>query len=64
MAAHLLDHLVFSSRRMQQQTKSIVFGVVASMIMANFWWFSGLVFGIDGPISEHWGLLWPNVSFS
>ena len=64
MAAHLLDHLVFSSRRLQQQKKSIVFGVVAFMIIANFWWFRGLAFGIDGPISEHWGLLWRDVSFN
>jgi len=62
MAAHLLDHFVFSSRRLQQKTKTIVFGVVAFMIVANFWWFRGLAFGIDGPISDHWGLLWRDVS--
>jgi dolichyl-phosphate-mannose-protein mannosyltransferase len=64
MAAHILDHLIFSSRHLQQQTKTIVFGVVAFMIIANFWWFRGLAFGIDGPISEHWGLLWRDVSFN
>jgi dolichyl-phosphate-mannose-protein mannosyltransferase len=57
MAAHILDHFIFSSR-LQQKTKTIIFGVVAFIIVANFWWFKGLAFGIDGPISDHWGLLW------
>jgi len=63
MAAHLLDHFVFSSRRLQQNTKAVIFGIIAFMIVANFWWFKGLAFGIDGPIADHWGLLWRDVSF-
>jgi dolichyl-phosphate-mannose-protein mannosyltransferase len=62
MAAHILDHFIFSSR-LQQKTKTIIFGIVAFIIVANFWWFKGLAFGIDGPISDHWGLLWRDVSF-
>jgi dolichyl-phosphate-mannose-protein mannosyltransferase len=60
MAAHLLDHFVFSSRRLQRQTKAIVFGVCAFAVVATFWWFKGLAFGIDGPIAEHKGLQWRN----
>jgi len=58
MFAHLLDHFIFSSRRLSDRTKWIVFGVCAFAIFATFWWFRGVAFGIDGPINEHWGLLW------
>lgn len=58
MLAHLLDHFVFSSRRFTAQTKWIVFGVCAGSIVGTFWWFKGMAFGIEGPINEHWGLLW------
>lgn len=61
MGAHLLDHFVFSSRRLKQQTKMIVFGVITFLIVANFWWFRGVAFGIDGPVNEHWGLHWRKV---
>ncbi|EGN95845.1 glycosyltransferase family 39 protein [Serpula lacrymans var. lacrymans S7.3] len=44
MFSHLLDHFIFSSRRWKEKTKK------------NF--FRGLAWGIDGPINEHWGLLW------
>ncbi|KAF8889886.1 glycosyltransferase family 39 protein [Infundibulicybe gibba] len=58
MFAHLLDHFVFSSRRLTIKTKWIVFGVFATAIFGTFWWFKGLAFGIDGPINEHKGLRW------
>ncbi|KAH0583383.1 hypothetical protein H2248_009010 [Termitomyces sp. 'cryptogamus'] len=58
MCAHMFDHFVFSSRRYSTQTKWIVFGVAAGTIVCTFWWFKGMAFGIDGPINEHWGLLW------
>jgi dolichyl-phosphate-mannose-protein mannosyltransferase len=61
MAAHMLDHFVFSARRFSERTKSIVFAVVAGAIVANFWWFRGVAWGIDGPINEHWGLGWRKV---
>jgi dolichyl-phosphate-mannose-protein mannosyltransferase len=64
MAAHLLDHFIFSSRHLQQKTKAIAFSAVAFVIIANFWWFRGMAFGIDGPIVDHWGLLWRDVSSS
>ena len=61
MFAHLLDHFIFSSRRLGLQTKAIVFGVVASAIVGSFWWFKGMAFGIEGPIADHWGLKWRKV---
>ena len=64
MLAHLLDHFVFSSRRLSERTKQIAFGVSAFIILATFWWFKGVAFGIDGPINEHWGLKWRSVRSS
>jgi fumarate reductase subunit D len=64
MLGHVLDHFVFSSRRYTTKTKAICFGVCAFSIVATFWWFKGLAFGIDGPINEHKGLRWRNVSVS
>jgi hypothetical protein len=61
MAAHVLDHAIFTSRRLTEKTKWIVFGAVAFSIVACFWWFKGVAFGIDGPINDHWGLLWRKV---
>jgi dolichyl-phosphate-mannose-protein mannosyltransferase len=61
MAAHVFDHFVFSSRRFTNKTKWIVFGVIATVIVGNFWWFRGVAFGIDGPINDHWGLQWRKV---
>ncbi|KAF8624120.1 hypothetical protein AX15_006029 [Amanita polypyramis BW_CC] len=58
MFGHLLDHFIFSSRRLSMRTKWIAFGTMAGAIVLTFWWFRGLVFGIDGPINNHWGLLW------
>ncbi|KAJ6460402.1 glycosyltransferase family 39 protein [Mycena vitilis] len=60
MLAHLLDHFIFSSRRLTLRTKSISFGVCAGSILFCFWWFKGVAFGIDGPIGDHKGLLWRN----
>lgn len=61
MLAHLLDHFIFTAKRLTERTKWIVFGVTAFTIFATFWWFRGLAFGIDGPINEHWGLHWRKV---
>ena len=61
MLAHLLDHFVFSSRRLAVRTKQIVFGVCVFIIVGSFWWFKGVAWGIDGPINEHWGLKWRSV---
>ena len=61
MAGHLLDHFVFKSRRLKERTKWIVFGLYAGAIVGIFWWFRGVAWGIEGPIKEHWGLLWRKV---
>ncbi|KAF5347361.1 hypothetical protein D9756_009876 [Leucocoprinus leucothites] len=58
MLAHVLDHFVFSACRLSECTKMIVFGVVAFVIVLNFWWFRSVSFGIEGPVNEHWGLGW------
>jgi dolichyl-phosphate-mannose-protein mannosyltransferase len=63
MAAHMLDHFVFTARRLSERTKSIVFGLVVFAIVANFWWFRGVAWGISGPINDHWGLEWRKVSY-
>jgi hypothetical protein len=62
MLAHMLDHFVFSSRQLSHRTKLISFGVCVFVIVSTFWWFKGVAFGIDGPITEHTGLLWRKVS--
>lgn len=61
MFAHVVDHFFFSNRRLSENAKWAVFGGLAFAIVANFWWFRGLAFGIDGPIKEHTGLLWRKV---
>ena len=61
MFGHLLDHFVFTSRRLSDRTKQIVFGVTVFAIVGTFWWFRGVAWGIDGPINEHWGLKWRSV---
>ncbi|EIW84678.1 glycosyltransferase family 39 protein [Coniophora puteana RWD-64-598 SS2] len=58
MFGHVFDHFFFSSRRLSTKTKRIVFGVVTFLIVANFWWFRGLAWGMEGPINDHWGLQW------
>ncbi|KAH8106915.1 glycosyltransferase family 39 protein [Cristinia sonorae] len=58
MFAHLTDHFIFSSRRLSERTKWIVFSVVVIILVGTFWWFKGVAFGITGPINEHWGLKW------
>lgn len=61
MLAHILDHFIFSSRRLSAKTKRIAFGICAGAIVGTFWWFSGLAFGVDGPITDYKGLLWRKV---
>lgn len=61
MLSHVLDHFIFSSKRYTKKTKNIVFGVLAFIVVLNFWWFKGVVFGIHGPIGEHKGLQWRKV---
>ncbi|KAJ7284717.1 glycosyltransferase family 39 protein [Mycena rebaudengoi] len=58
MTAHLLDHFIFSARRLTLRTKWIAFGICAGSVLFCFWWFKAVAFGIDGPITEHKGLLW------
>ena len=64
MLSHVLDHFIFSSKRYTKKTKNIIFGVLAFIIIATFWWFKGVVFGIKGPISEHKRLQWRKVCFT
>jgi dolichyl-phosphate-mannose-protein mannosyltransferase len=61
MLAHLLDHFIFSSRRLSHNTKTIAFSACAFAIVGCFWWFKNLAFGIDGPIADQWGLEWRKV---
>ena len=61
MLSHVLDHFIFSSRRYTKKTKNIVFGVLVFIVVFNFWWFKGLVFGIQGPIGDYKGLQWRKV---
>lgn len=58
MTGHLLNHFLFSSPRLTHRFKVGVFSFCAAAILATFWWFKGVSFGIDGPIEEHWGLGW------
>lgn len=57
MSAHVMDHCIFSAR-WKEKTKRILFGVTAFAIVANFWWFRGMAWGIEGPVNEYWGLQW------
>ena len=63
MFAHVLDHCIFSAQ-WKEKTKRVGFGIVALLIVANFWWFRGLAWGVAGPINDHWGLQWRKVSSS
>ncbi|TFK19151.1 dolichyl-phosphate-mannose-protein mannosyltransferase [Coprinopsis marcescibilis] len=63
MLAHVLDHFVFSARRLSEKTKAITFGVCVVLLVGSFWWFKSLAFGIHGPIAESKGLRWRKVSF-
>ncbi|KDQ61319.1 glycosyltransferase family 39 protein [Jaapia argillacea MUCL 33604] len=58
MLAHLLDHFIFTSRRLSERTKWISFAVCTTIIVGTFWWFRGMAWGMDGSINDHWGLLW------
>jgi dolichyl-phosphate-mannose-protein mannosyltransferase len=58
MFSHVLDHFVFSSKRLSHHTKTVVFGIFATLLILSFWWFRGVAFGINGPINEHKGLQW------
>ena len=62
MLGHMLDHFIFSARRLSQRTKAIAFGICATAIFGTFWWFKGMAFGMEGPIDKHWGLGWRKVS--
>src|SRR6266576_619022 len=61
MFGHLLDHFIFSSRRISTNTKWIAFGTIAGAIVLTFLWLSGMAFGLAGPVSQHWGLQWRKV---
>jgi dolichyl-phosphate-mannose-protein mannosyltransferase len=58
MVGHLLDHFIFSSRRLTPRAKNAFFALFAGAVIATFWWFKGVSFGIDGPVEAHWGLQW------
>jgi len=58
MLAHLMDHCFFTSRRFADRTKSIIFGVSAFTIVAVFWWFRAVAWGINGPVHEYEGRGW------
>ncbi|KAI0035055.1 glycosyltransferase family 39 protein [Vararia minispora EC-137] len=58
MLGHLLDHFFFRPNRWTDRTKNAVFGACALTVIGTFWWFRGVAWGIDGPINDHWGLLW------
>ena len=62
MTGHLIDHIIFRSRRLTERTKYAVFAISVLIIVGVFWWFKGVAFGIEGPIAEHWGLRWRKVS--
>jgi dolichyl-phosphate-mannose-protein mannosyltransferase len=62
MLGHLFDHFIFKSRRLKERTKWVIFALATGIVVGVFWWFRGVAFGIDGPIKEHWGLLWRKVS--
>jgi hypothetical protein len=64
MAAHLIDHFFFYTRRLTERTKNIVFGAIVFTIVGCFWWFRALAFGVEGPINEVKGLQWRKVSAS
>ncbi|GAA95617.1 glycosyltransferase family 39 protein [Mixia osmundae IAM 14324] len=56
MVGMLLDHFVFQSRRFAPNVKLAVFSLVASWIVGTFLWFKNTAFGLEGPITDHWGL--------
>lgn len=58
MLGHVIDHFVLSSKRFSERTKWISFGICVFAIVGCFWWFSGLAFGVIGPINDYWGLQW------
>jgi len=62
MSGLLIDHSVFTSRRLSERTKWIVFWVITSALVGTWWWFRDIAFGIEGPIGDQKGLLWRKVS--
>ncbi|KZV66535.1 glycosyltransferase family 39 protein [Peniophora sp. CONT] len=58
MAGHLIDHFIFRPKRITERTKNITFAVLTVAIIANFWWFRSMAWGMDGPIRNHWGMAW------
>jgi hypothetical protein len=63
MFAHMVDHFVLTSRYLTSRTKWIIYGSLITAIVANFWWFRGMAFGIDGPIKDYWGVQWRKVCY-
>ena len=60
MFADVLDHCIFLVQ-WKDHMKHVAFGVVALLVVTNFWWFKGVAWGIEGPINDHWGLQWRKV---
>ena len=67
MAGHVLDHLIFSSRKRTALNKTIWFAIWTGLVVVSFWWFKDLALGVRGPVNSHWGWRWRqswNVSLS
>lgn len=61
MLGHMIDHFIFTARRLSEMTKNIAFALLSAAVVGVAWWFRGVAFGIDGPIGDHWGLGWRKV---
>ncbi len=58
MAGHMLDTFLFNSPRLSRTTKALAFWLLGGSVVACFWWFRGVAWGIDGAIEKTWGLGW------
>ncbi len=51
----LVDHV---AKRLLPRHQTLVMGVLMVAFAWNFWYFSGFVFGLDGPVNEYPGRQW------
>lgn len=58
MAGHLLDMVIFSSRKRTDAAKWVWFGITAGIVFLSFLWFKDVAYGIEGPIADTKGLKW------
>ncbi len=61
MIGHLIDHFVFTARRLNENVKTGVFIACYVVVVGVWWWFRGIAFGMEGPIADHTGLGWRTV---